>query len=232
MKKRARASSGAVRGAKRKRTSAARAPSRTPEGRRVSARTRERKSSLARAVTRKERAVREVGERNIKPGRLRIGTTRRLTPTGKGFRAFNEALLAVQRASKGRRVAFTVDLDVRFRKPDGTYAKVPLKSAGLPRLKDVRRVKRRGESDAHAFRRIVTDKVRGAVFRAVDRTRSLKGGTDELLGELEGKSPKQVRAALRRFKESRSLTFKVRLNRAVAARAGGGKSRQRGRRRR
>lgn len=204
--------------------------------------------SLPRQVARKEAALRELPARSVRSGKIRLGTTGRLTPTRAGFKALDSTLLSIQReAKKSTRALWTLDLNIRFRGPDGRFMSRKLTGAGLPRPQDVKRQrgrieKKRGrafKSDAEAYRHMVETSVKAAVFRSVDQVKSIDGDTDSLMEQLEGKDYAEVRRAMRDFKKRRSLTFKVTLNRVVTRKAGGraktkakvrGRVRQRGRR--
>lgn len=193
--------------------------------------------SLSRALRRKETALREVGSRNIRAAKLRIGTTRRLTPTKSGFAALNRTFLEAQKhQAKDKRAAWTLDLDLRYRGPDGRFIKAPpLEGIGFPRLVDVRRRRRelakqyrdskgkRGrlfKSEAEAYRYMAENVVKGAVFSATQNITHLRKGrlvSYEMIESMieRGASQDDVREAFRTFKETRGVSFKVTVNRAI-----------------
>jgi hypothetical protein len=161
-------------------------------------------------------AVKELRGR-VKPGPVMIGTTKRLTPTRAGFRALDPLLRELQRATpESERELYTFALNVRYRGPDGRFVKKPIGEANvLPGAREVRRRRRKGESTPQAFRRIVESQVKGAVFRQVEREKSLSGGSDELRQRMRGKSAKQVAKMWSKFKAARSVTFKVTVQREI-----------------
>ena len=186
--------------------------------------TKPRRSNLPGKIRDTEKSVAQLGEKQV-ARKLRIGSSRWLTPTKAGWKALDDVLLELQKHSrKGKRAAWTFDLKVRYRGPDGKMVDPrTLAGAGFPRMRDVRAMRRSVErrrkkkfrSDAEAFRYMGTTNVIAAVNRQIEGTKTLQGGTDELLASLEGKSSREVRRAWREFKSTRSLSFKLTVHRIV-----------------
>ena len=182
-----------------------------------------RRSSLPQRVNWTEEAIKILGEEQVRR-RIEIGETGWLTPTKSGFAALDDLLLELQRASSAnKRALWTYDLVIRFRGPNGEYVTRFFAGVGFPRMRDINAnlrsiERRRGKkftSDAEAYRHVAESGVIAAIHRQIDNTKSLKGGTDELIASLKGKSREQVREAWRKFKASRSLSFKLRVFRIV-----------------
>ena len=147
-----------------------------------------------------------------------LGVTRRLTPTRQGFSALDGLLLQLQRSyGAGDVASYTFDMQVRFKGPDGTYVTAEFPRIGVPRVVDVRRRKKKGESDAAAFRRIVEFELRKAMFRAVEHQGGIgRGGYQQMLATVKGQSKTDVRKALQSFKDQRSLTFRLAVKRVFS----------------
>lgn len=176
---------------------------------------RRRVPSIVRNIEDTEAALRVVRDR-VKPGSIKLGTTRYLTPTRAGFRALDKSLLAVQRASKKKGAAFHLNLTIRFRDTRGRFVKVQAQGVGVPRLKDIR--PRKGETRASAFRTAVEQQVMSAVFRRISaETVGYKQRVD-VSGPVKRRSAVQVKKELQRIKRTRQATFKVEVVRDVTAR--------------
>jgi hypothetical protein len=162
--------------------------------------------TLGRRLKKKRAAARELGV----TGDFLIGKTAWLTPTSAGFRALDSFLLERQRSSKKReRDAFSFEIELRYRGPDGKIEPRRVISGGFPRLTEARRRRKRGESEAAAFRRLTELSIKKAIFRAVEGERDIRGNSDSMKRSIKGKSTKAARAAIRRFKSERALTFRV-----------------------
>jgi len=162
----------------------------------------------------------------VKPGPIRVGQTRRITPTKAGFRALDRMVSEVTRAQRVRKraAAFTVNLKIRLRGPDGRYVSLPpLEGIGLPLSAEVAARRRKGESDAAAFKRLSEETLRRAVFRQADIMfgdyRQTRAGRTWESARLAG-DWKKARRALKRIKAQRDLTFQVELVRQVTAETG------------
>lgn len=180
-------------------------------------------ASRAEAV---RRGVRAIGQDRVKPGPVRIGATRRLTPTRAGFRALDAFLLSVQRGSrKGSRELYSYDLQIRHRGPNGKLVDLaPFTGNVFPLPSEVRSRRRKGETAAATYRRLVETAIKSAIFRQADENRNIFGNTNEVIARLERaakrrgrKKPdaQRVREAFRAFRSKRSLTFKIAINRVI-----------------
>lgn len=196
------------------------APKATRRGKRAS-RTATRKPrpapKAAREVLARDRAVDELGKR-VRPGKVRLGGTRRLTPTKAGFRALKRELLGVQRSvtKKGAKAkAYAFQLSIRYRGPDGRFKKLERIEGTFPLKKSVRARRRKGESEAQAFERITEDRIKGAVFRAIDRNEGVAAYPDFVKRALASGNRERITKAMRSFKKRRGVTFKVDIERHV-----------------
>lgn len=117
--------------------------------------------------------------------------------------------------------------------PNGKVESIGEVRGGFPRLQDARRRKRKGESEAAAFRRITELEIRKAIFRVANEVKDRNGkrsNTDEIKRVLRakfeerakrGKITKEERAklerekiqdAIRTMKKERALTFRLRID--------------------
>jgi hypothetical protein len=168
--------------------------------------------SLGASLRKKRAAIRELGKANVRRGPIELGVTRWLTPTRQGFRALDSFLLERQRGSRKRdREAFTFEIETRARGPSGKIERLPVVRGGFPRLQEARRRKKRGETEAAAVRRITETEIKKAIFRAADASKDVRGNSDELKRRIHGKSASAVKAAVRKFKSDRALSFRVRV---------------------
>jgi hypothetical protein len=193
--------------------------------------------SLGRRARTLEDAVRTVGRENVRGKRITVGTTRRLTPTHKGFRALDQVLTEIQRAHGTEQTAlYSFDLNLRYRDARGKFAKPPtFENVVIPRLADVRRLRRKGETMAHAFRRLTQDTVKGAIFRSAQdapdivdtseryeqisalydamRKRLKAGLTKKQRARIERQTAKHVAKLIASTKKARQLTFRLTVKR-------------------
>lgn len=174
---------------------------------------RRRVPSIVRNIEDTEKALQVVRER-VKPGSIKLGKTRYVTPTRAGFRALDKTLLGVQKAQRRKGAAFHLNLTIRFRDTRGKFVKVQAQGVGVPRLKDIR--PRKGETRASAFRTAVEQQVMSAVFRRISaETIGYKERRQEAGARPTKRSAAQVRKELQRIKRTRQATFKVEVVRDV-----------------
>jgi len=174
--------------------------------------------SLARRVREVNAAVRTLGRERVRPGETVIGSTRRLTPTRRGFRALDDTLMAIQRSYGTKQAAlFTFDLSLRYRNARGQFVKPPtLRGVTFPRLQEVRRQRRRGESMASAFRRVVETQVKAATFRAAQSAGDIAMISDlydKANQHLERGNAKAAARAFKRIRKLRQLTVRLTVKR-------------------
>lgn len=174
--------------------------------------TRRRGPSIVRRLKDTERAIKTLGEKNVRRGSHVLGETRQLTPTKQGFKAVKGVIREVNKASRvGKRRTFTYDLEGSFRGADGKLHKFKRGQVGIPRLRDVKRKK--GETQAAALSRVVEERIRRELMGIL---RDKLGGY-VLAEKFKGRkiSPKKAREQLERLKRTREVKFKVRFRREV-----------------
>jgi len=182
---------------------------------------------LGKRVRDVERSIRTLGRERVKAGPIVIGKTRRLTPTRQGFRALDKLLLEIQRAhgTEGAS-AFTFDLQLRYRDKRGRFVNPPkVKGALLPRMADVRRRRKKGESMAGAFRRLVETEIKAATFRAAQDAPGIVDVGEryekamrllEIARESDSKRAWQrVRKVMRELKAARALTLQLSITKVM-----------------
>ncbi len=174
--------------------------------------------NIAKRVREVDEAVRTLGRGRIKKGVTTLGATRRLTPTRAGFRALDKTLLAIQRSGrKGKRDLFTFDLSLHYRDSDGKLVKVPpARDLIMPRLQDVKRRRKKGESLAAAFRRLVEQEIKAAAFRAARDSPDIADVSDQyeqLVTALQAGDSQQAKALMREMRQARGLTFQLTVKR-------------------
>lgn len=158
----------------------------------------------------------------VKPGPVSVGRTRRkVTPTKAGFRALDRLVTDVFRSHKVRQrpAAFTATLKIRLRGPDGKFVALPpMIDIGLPLPAQVEASRKKGESAAHAFKRLSEDTLRRAVFRQADLMfgdyKETRDGKTWERATAAG-DWKKARRALARIKKRRDLSFGVEFTRHV-----------------
>jgi hypothetical protein len=179
----------------------------------------------------KERAIENIGAARVKPGPLKVTTTRWVTPTGKrrkkgdrpakagGFGALHRTLLDVPKLG-GKLVTYAVT--VRARDNRGRFVKIHEgKRQGIPAL-----------ANARQLRAVVERRIRREVFNAGARHRR-KYPQRPAVGASRAQF-QRWKKAVTRYKDATGLQFKVEVFREVTTGAGGegGKARVRLRRRR
>jgi hypothetical protein len=200
---------------------------RTPKGR---AQKKRPSRSLSKSLRKKRGAIQEIGAKNVRRGPIMIGRTRWLTPTKRGFDSLRSFLLERQRSSKkAEREAFTFGIEIRHKMPNGKVETIGEVRGGFPRLQDARRRRRKGETQAAAFRRITELEIRKAIFRVANEVKDRNGkksNTDELRRELQAKFEKTkltkeqqkervkryLVRSVRKMKQARALTFRLRVD--------------------
>jgi hypothetical protein len=175
--------------------------------------------SLPKRVRDVDDAVRVLGRERIKRGVTTLGATRRLTPTRAGFRALDKTLLAIQRTQRGKRKAdlFTFDLQLRYRDSDGNIVTVPpAADLIMPRAADVKRRRKKGESMAAAFRRLVEQEIKAAAFRAARDSPDIADVSDQyesLVTALQAGDSAEAKRLMREMRQARQLTFQITVKR-------------------
>jgi len=170
-------------------------------------------SSISRRISETEKAIKTLGEKNVRRGSHVLGETRKVTPTKRGFGTVRKALKSVAKVSKAGRT-FTYDIEGEYRGADGKLHKFKREQIGVPRMRDIRR--RRGESKEEALTRTVEDRIRLDTFKILQA--QLGGYQVARAGTVVGGrtiSRKQAAAQLRKIKRSRQVKIKVRFRREV-----------------
>jgi hypothetical protein len=174
-------------------------------------------SRSARELARRDAAVEELGPR-VKPGKVKLGGTRRLTPTKAGFRALRREVKSVRQAitRKGAKPrAYGFQLSIRYRGADGRFKKLEKVEGTFPLKRSLSKRKKKGESDARVFERVTEDRIKAAVFRAIDRAEGIQGYTPAVLRALASGNRERITRAMQAFKKRRGVTFKVDIERHV-----------------
>lgn len=221
MAKRARRAKSKKRGAapvRRKASPKAAAPKKGGAGKRPSARGEQRKarpgSSLARTIVRKDKAIDELAGK-VRRGPVHLGGTRRLTPTHAGFKALRGVVRAVRSVQAKKPKAYSFKLSVRYRGPDGRFKKLEPIEGSFPLPAAVRRRRKKGESEAAAFQRLTESRIKGAVFRSIERAEGVATYSPAVERALASGDRDRITRAMRSFKKRRGVSFKVDVERQV-----------------
>ena len=181
------------------------------------------RSRVARTIAQRDDALDEL-ETKVRPGKVKLGSTRRLTPTKAGFRALKKELASVARAvSRKKRSprAYTFQLSIRYRGADGRFKKLDNIDGSFPLKASInKRRRKKGESIEQAFERVSENKIKAAVFRAIDRAEGVATYTPTVERALASGDRERIGRAMRAFKKRRGVTFKVTVDRHVTAREG------------
>jgi hypothetical protein len=180
-------------------------------------RTGTRKATTSKTILERDRAIDRLG-RAVRPGKVKLGSTRNLTPTKAGFRALKREVSQVRRAiaRKGAKPkAYSFQLSIKYRGADGRFKKLDKIEGTFPLGRAVRVRKKKGESDAKAFERITDARIKAAVFRAVDKAEGVAVYTPAVERALASGDRERITRAMRAFKKRRGVSFKVTVERHV-----------------
>lgn len=174
-------------------------------------------SKASRTMRARDEAVEQLG-RKVRPGKVKLGSTRQLTPTKAGFRALKREIESVQRTITRRGAkprAYSFQLSIRYRGADGRFKKLERVEGVFPLKRSLSKRKKKGESAARAFERITETRIKAAVFRAIDRAEGIVGYTPAVERALASGDRDRITRAMRAFKKRRGVTFKVDVERHV-----------------
>ena len=104
---------------------------------------------------------------------------------------------------------------MRYRGPDGRFKSLEPIAGSFPLAKAVRRRRKKGESEAHAFERITEQKIRAAVFRSINEAEGVQRYTPAVERALASGDAKKIGRAMKAFRERRSASFKITVERHV-----------------
>lgn len=172
---------------------------------------------FAKQMQTRDRAIDELRGK-VKPGAVKLATTRQLTPTKRGFRALRETIKTVRAAQtrgKAGPKAFTFKLRVRYRGPDGRFKKLEPLEGSFPLPRSIRSRKKKGESEAAAFTRLTETRIKAAVFRGIDRAEGVAQYPKSVERALASGDRDRITRAMQAFKKRRGVSFKVSVERQV-----------------
>jgi len=180
-------------------------------------RPKKRAAPFAKQMQTRDRAIDELRGK-VKPGAVKLATTRQLTPTKRGFRALRDTIKTVRAAQtrgKAGPKAFTFKLRVRYRGPDGRFKKLEPLEGSFPLPRSIRSRRKKGESEAAAFTRLTETRIKAAVFRGIDRAEGVAQYPKSVERALASGDRERITRAMQAFKKRRGVSFKVSVERQV-----------------
>lgn len=172
---------------------------------------------IARDIVARDAAVDDLAKR-VRPGKVSLGRTRKLTPTKAGFRALRRELAGARKVVTKRGAkpkAYTFQLSIRYRGPDGRFKKLDRVEGVFPLKRSLTARKKRGESVEAAFERVTEQRIKAAVFRAIDRAEGVAQYPEHVRRALASGDRERITRAMRAFKKRRGVSFQVEIERHV-----------------
>ena len=163
-----------------------------------------------------ERAIKALGKKRVKPGAIKVSSSRYVGLSKRGVRSKSVTRVLTAITKRPSKAIYSYTVTVKFRRRDGKRDKVMLSGIGVPTLKSAAQRRRRSkttgrlETAKQARRRMVMRDIEATVHNVVrDEWRAKHDSPPGLERGATRMARKQARTRLRAIKRREQASFQV-----------------------